>query len=424
MTGKEKFDKVMREFSKGDLHSGNGDLVTEEKQALAIAYSEAGKVDPDFGNPVTLGQVSTAYDEIEKHTDKLSDEEIIDGIAFRLVINKDLANQIFFKYKMGLSAKEAWEEIEIEAHSESTKEIKDFKFEDTSDEDIADIILSFAKDNYEEMGRAWNEENFAEDLVEGQGVDKETAKRAATLAIKKYTETNGVVVDEDRLSYNRTKAKEFTEELKGKTMHFGNSSFIIDEVHALPNDLYSIGGYEFTIDEIGGIIKGHKFDENDSIGEVVYVHELVKEDNLSDKIKEHQDSDKSIIIEALDRYTKYWEGFDEKYWADRTRDLMVKIKDGKHVALNDKGECVYQKDNPGNSNDIELETIQFNEKAKEYQKELKQWDKLNEKKKELAIKEDYESAGDVAKEQRLIKEYIGDDFDSIISSWYTLEFNK
>lgn len=36
----EKFKKVMQEFSEGKLKSSSGDLVTDRKQALAIAYSE------------------------------------------------------------------------------------------------------------------------------------------------------------------------------------------------------------------------------------------------------------------------------------------------------------------------------------------------------------------------------------------------
>ena len=41
----KKFDKVMGEFGKGKLHSGSkkGPKVTDEKQAVAIAYSESGK---------------------------------------------------------------------------------------------------------------------------------------------------------------------------------------------------------------------------------------------------------------------------------------------------------------------------------------------------------------------------------------------
>ena len=42
--GKHKVVKVMREFRKGELHSGSkkGPKVTSRKQAVAIAMSEAG----------------------------------------------------------------------------------------------------------------------------------------------------------------------------------------------------------------------------------------------------------------------------------------------------------------------------------------------------------------------------------------------
>lgn len=43
--GKKKISKVMREFSKGELHSGSkrGPIVTNPEQAKAIAMSEARK---------------------------------------------------------------------------------------------------------------------------------------------------------------------------------------------------------------------------------------------------------------------------------------------------------------------------------------------------------------------------------------------
>lgn len=43
--GKEKMKKVMNEFKEGKLHSGSkkGPMVTNPKQAVAIAYSEAKK---------------------------------------------------------------------------------------------------------------------------------------------------------------------------------------------------------------------------------------------------------------------------------------------------------------------------------------------------------------------------------------------
>ena len=41
--GQKKVAKVMREFGKGELHSGKGGpVVKSQKQAVAIALSEAG----------------------------------------------------------------------------------------------------------------------------------------------------------------------------------------------------------------------------------------------------------------------------------------------------------------------------------------------------------------------------------------------
>ncbi len=45
MEKKKKMKKVMKEFKEGKLHSGSkkGAIVTNPKQAVAIAYSEAKK---------------------------------------------------------------------------------------------------------------------------------------------------------------------------------------------------------------------------------------------------------------------------------------------------------------------------------------------------------------------------------------------
>jgi len=44
----KKVAKVMREYGKGELHSGSkkGPMVTSRKQAIAIAMSEAGTAKP------------------------------------------------------------------------------------------------------------------------------------------------------------------------------------------------------------------------------------------------------------------------------------------------------------------------------------------------------------------------------------------
>jgi hypothetical protein len=43
LPAKDKKDVVMAEFHRGTLHSGSGEKVTNPKQAVAIAYSEAGE---------------------------------------------------------------------------------------------------------------------------------------------------------------------------------------------------------------------------------------------------------------------------------------------------------------------------------------------------------------------------------------------
>ena len=41
---KHKFSKVMREYAKGTLRTASGKKVTDRKQAVAIAFSEASRV--------------------------------------------------------------------------------------------------------------------------------------------------------------------------------------------------------------------------------------------------------------------------------------------------------------------------------------------------------------------------------------------
>lgn len=58
MTGSEKFRKVMREFKNKELVSGgSGDIVTKRDQAVAIAFSEAKKVDSSFGRYKDGGKI-------------------------------------------------------------------------------------------------------------------------------------------------------------------------------------------------------------------------------------------------------------------------------------------------------------------------------------------------------------------------------
>lgn len=43
LSGEDKIKAVMKEFEQGTLRDSNGKHVTDKKQALAIAYSEAGE---------------------------------------------------------------------------------------------------------------------------------------------------------------------------------------------------------------------------------------------------------------------------------------------------------------------------------------------------------------------------------------------
>lgn len=43
LSPKQKFKAIMKEFNRGTLYSGSGKKVAYRKQAIAIAYSEAGR---------------------------------------------------------------------------------------------------------------------------------------------------------------------------------------------------------------------------------------------------------------------------------------------------------------------------------------------------------------------------------------------
>lgn len=59
---KDKVEKVMHEFKEGDLKSGSGRMVTNRKQAVAIAMSESGQSRDD-----KKGDKKTAPKKTTKH---------------------------------------------------------------------------------------------------------------------------------------------------------------------------------------------------------------------------------------------------------------------------------------------------------------------------------------------------------------------
>ena len=65
MTAPKKFRYVMREFKNKELHHGTtGDIVSDRKQAMAIAFSEAQKIDPSYGKYEDGGEIYATGGEI------------------------------------------------------------------------------------------------------------------------------------------------------------------------------------------------------------------------------------------------------------------------------------------------------------------------------------------------------------------------
>jgi len=67
MTAPEKFRKVLREFRyKTLMHGTTGDVVTDRDMALAIAYSEAKKIEPNYGQYKCGGEIYKTGGELMK----------------------------------------------------------------------------------------------------------------------------------------------------------------------------------------------------------------------------------------------------------------------------------------------------------------------------------------------------------------------
>ena len=61
MKAKDKFSLVMREFKDKELHHGTtGKLVTDRDMAIAIAFSEAQKINPRYGKYAKGGSLDFA----------------------------------------------------------------------------------------------------------------------------------------------------------------------------------------------------------------------------------------------------------------------------------------------------------------------------------------------------------------------------
>jgi|GEM_PF-2317661 len=89
LKGKEKVGVVMSEFKRGTLHSGDGSIVTNRKQAIAIAMSEAGlskaeNTEKEIGVDVEKEHADTIKfikDFFKKHHKFPPDEDVYESIA-------------------------------------------------------------------------------------------------------------------------------------------------------------------------------------------------------------------------------------------------------------------------------------------------------------------------------------------------------
>lgn len=64
MNNQDKIKKIMREFKDGKLKTHNGEVVTDKKQALAIAMSESENYaeKADLIKDISIGSLSDAED--------------------------------------------------------------------------------------------------------------------------------------------------------------------------------------------------------------------------------------------------------------------------------------------------------------------------------------------------------------------------
>ena len=111
-----KFNIVMKEYADGKLKSASGDKVTNRKQALAIAYSEARQVDPNYG----YHSYSGANRGTNKEDVDISSKELQAGIK-----TESEHKGTYKKYaKKGVTAREFQESIAKEHEQELIDEGK------------------------------------------------------------------------------------------------------------------------------------------------------------------------------------------------------------------------------------------------------------------------------------------------------------
>ena len=133
--GKEKFDKVMHEWGQGELRSSSGELVkypSENKRAIAIAYSEARKVDANYGSGGSVSSVETSAskEEVEEYVNVMS--FYVDTLAWHL---KEEWDRILWLYSLKSDSDVGLNAIEI-----ADMPSQDVEF-------LMDSVLEFMEEN-------------------------------------------------------------------------------------------------------------------------------------------------------------------------------------------------------------------------------------------------------------------------------------
>lgn len=105
MNKQDKIKKVMREFKDGKLKTPNGEVVTDKKQALAIAMSESEDYaeKADLIEDISIGSLSDAEDVIKG----IGSEELFEKAVYADTAENRRLNRVGQEYHRGRKKKNA-----------------------------------------------------------------------------------------------------------------------------------------------------------------------------------------------------------------------------------------------------------------------------------------------------------------------------
>jgi len=150
LKGKDKIAVVMREFARGTLHSGSGEIVTDRDQALAIAYSEAKKhgFEKAIQETLTKKEKTKVIDFLKEFKgEKIPDEEV-HKLAEELGIETEELESFIYSF----ASKEVQGEQIGDKKSEDKKlDKKQLKLGVEVEKEHKDTF-QFIKDYYKETG--------------------------------------------------------------------------------------------------------------------------------------------------------------------------------------------------------------------------------------------------------------------------------